>query len=157
MNVLPTRKPNRLKDYDYSSNGAYFITVCTKEKQCILSEVIVGTSIARPPEIALTRIGAVVDSAIRAIPEHYKNVKVDNYVVMPNHIHLLIRMEGDNNPTISRIIQHMKGYVTKQVGHSIWQDKSYDHVIRDENDYLIRWQYIDNNPISWLLKQDEDY
>lgn len=87
--------------------------------------------------------------------EHYENVFVDNYVIMPNHIHLIIRLQNDGGrpmvvPTISRIIQQFKGYVTKQVGMPVWQEKSYDHIIRDDYDYMIRYQYIDDNPAKWI-------
>lgn len=153
------RKPNRLKDYDYSRNGIYFITICTKEHRCILSK-IVGASTARPNETQLTNIGIVVEKGIKGIEEHYKNIFVDNYVIMPNHIHLLIRIENPDGravlaPTISRIIQQAKGYVTKQLGTSIWQKLYYDHIIRDEEDYFTKWQYIENNPAKWF--EDEMY
>ncbi|MDE6752286.1 MAG: hypothetical protein K2J59_05905, partial [Eubacterium sp.] len=71
----------------------YFITICTKEHKCILSE-IVGTSSARPNAIQLTKIGVAAEKGIKGIEEHYKNIFVDNYVIMPNHIHLLIRIEN---------------------------------------------------------------
>lgn len=150
-----TRKQYRLPNYDYSQNGAYFITICIKNKQPILSKIVVGTSSARPKLVQLTKIGAIVDKGIRGINQHYENVFVDNYVIMPNHIHLLIRIQNDNAqitpvPTISRIIQQFKGYVTKQVGKPIWQEKSYDHVIRDDYDYMVRYQYIDDNPAKWI-------
>ena len=160
--MLPKRKNNRLPDYDYSSNGAYFITICTKEKKHILSQISVGTTIGRPPVLCLSKTGRIVDNAIRQIPDLYKNVFVDNYVIMPNHIHLLIRIENENGramlvPTVSRIIQQMKGYITKRVGKPIWQEKFYDHIIRDSYDYMIRYQYIDDNPSKWLLTEDEYY
>ncbi|MDE5604805.1 MAG: transposase [Eubacterium sp.] len=157
---LQKRKPNRLKNYDYSQNGLYFITICTKEHRCILSNVIVGASIARPSEIQLTDIGITVEKGINGIEEHYKNIFVDHYVIMPNHIHLIIRIENTDGramlaPTISRIIQQFKGYVTKQLGKSIWQKLYYDHIIRNEEDYFIKQQYIENNPSKWL--EDELY
>ncbi len=160
MEQLPKRKPNRLKNYDYSKNGAYFITLCTKDRKHILSQITVGTSIARPQEIHLTETGEIVDKSIREIPNHYEGVFVDNYVVMPNHIHMIIRIERNDGramlvPTVSRIIQQMKGYATKQAGKPIWQNKAYDHIIRDDYDYMTKYQYIDDNPAKWLLKQDE--
>ncbi|MBQ6568837.1 MAG: transposase, partial [Clostridia bacterium] len=149
-------------NYDYSQTGAYFITICTKNREQVLSQITVGTSIARPYEIHLTDIGKIVDCAIKEIPNRYDGVFVDNYTVMPNHIHMIIRIENDGGramlvPTISRIIQQMKGYVTKQAGKPIWQEKAYDHIIRDDCDYMIRYKYIDDNPSNWLLKQDEYY
>jgi REP element-mobilizing transposase RayT len=160
MKQLPERKPNRLKSFDYSQNGAYFITICTKNSEHTLSHITVGTSIARPQEILLTETGRIVDKAIKEIPKRYEGVFVDNYVIMPNHIHMIIRIESYDGrpmvaPTISRIIQQMKGYATKQAGKPIWQNKAYDHIIRDDYDYMIRYQYIDDNPANWLLKRDE--
>lgn len=153
-----TRKPNRLKDYDYSQNGAYFITICTKDRKPILSVIenadeIVGASIARPFKIQLTDVGLIVDKAINGISIHYQNVFIDNYVIMPNHIHLIIRIDNNGRamlaPTISRIIQQFKGHVTKQIGESIWQKLYYDHIIRDDIDYQNIWKYIDENPAKW--------
>ncbi|MGN1328321.1 MAG: transposase [Eubacterium sp.] len=123
---LPTRKPNRLKDFDYSQNGMYFITICTKDKKPLLSQITVGVCIASPNKIKLTEKGIIVEKGIIGISKHYKNVFVDNYVIMPNHIHLIIRIDDVDGlalqaPTISHIIQHFKGYVTKQIGKPIWQ------------------------------------
>ena len=101
MEKKPTRKQYRLPDYDYSQSGAYFITICTKDRKQILSKIIVGTSIARPQEIELTEIGAIVDKGVKGIMEHYENVFVDNYVIMPNHIHLIIRLQnGSGRPLV---------------------------------------------------------
>ena len=160
MNI---RKPIRLENYDYSQNGAYFITICVKDRLPILSEIsasAVGASIARPKDIRvpkpeLTDIGLIVERAIQSIPLHYENISVDKYVIMPNHVHLLIRIDSESGramlaPTgISGIVQQMKGYVTKQYGKAIWQKSFYDHVIRSERDYLEIWQYIDGNPAKW--------
>lgn len=123
---LPKRKPNRLKSYDYSMPGAYFVTICTKERKCILWETV-GASIARPQDVILSHPGKIVDAAIRGIPKHYPAITVDKYVIMPNHIHLLLQIHGDQNGNpvstspVSIVIQQMKGYVTKQLGCSIWQ------------------------------------
>jgi len=160
---LQTRKPNRLKNYNYSQNGAYFITICTKDRKEILSAIenpmaTVGASIARP-SLKLTGVGEIVDKRINEIQNHYENVFVDNYVIMPNHIHLIIRIDNNGRamlaPTISRIIQQFKGVITKEIGNSIWQKLYYDHIIRDEYDYKNIWQYIDENPAKWF--EDELY
>ena len=150
----PARKPNRLSQYDYSTPGAYFITICTKDKRCILGSVV-GASIARPETVTLSAMGRIVEKAILQIPAHYPAVTVDQYVVMPNHVHLLLQIHTDESgrpmvaPTVSRIMQQMKGAVTKQIGQSIWQKLYHDHVIRGENDYLKIWQYIQSNPAKW--------
>ena len=147
----PKRKPNRLPDFDYSTPGAYFITICTKDRRNLFW-VDVGASIARPQ---LTKWGEITATSICDIPKHYPAISVDHYVVMPNHIHLLLQINTDTNgrpmvaPTISTVIQQLKGIVTKQIGQPIWQKLYHDHVIRGETDYLKIWEYIDNNPAKW--------
>ncbi len=147
-------KPLRLPEYDYSSKGAYFVTICTKDRRRILSRLSVEESPFSPDPV-LTGIGKIVDSSIARVPTHYPGVFVDYYVIMPNHVHLLLRFTEEDSPKLGRIIQQLKGFVTKQCGQMIWQDKYYDHVIRDENDYLIKAQYIKNNPAKWV--EDEYY
>ena len=147
----PRRKPNRLKDYDYSENGAYFITVCTKEKACLFWNV--GASTARPDGmVTLSAAGKTVEAAILNIPKVYSCVSVDKYAVMPNHIHMLLSIQACDGrampaPTISVVVQQMKGHVSKQLGKSIWQKLFHDHVVRNEMDYQKIWQYIDTNPM----------
>lgn len=92
---LIKRKQNRLTDYDYAQNGAYFITICVNDRKPILSSITVGADIIRPNNIKLTNIGKVVDYSINSILLHYDGVFVDNYVIMPNHIHMIIRIEND--------------------------------------------------------------
>ena len=148
---IPKRKPNRLPDFDYSTPGAYFITICTKDRRNLFW-TDVGASIARPQ---LTRWGKITADSICDIPKHYPAVSVDHYVVMPNHIHILLQINTDADgrpmvaPTISTVIQQLKGIVTKRIGQSVWQKLYHDHVIRGQQDYLKIWEYIDNNPAKW--------
>ena len=149
----PVRKKNRLIRYDYSQNGAYFITICTENRKCLLSHVV-GATIGRPAHVRLTHNGIVIESVIRQIEKHYGAVRVDKYVIMPNHIHLLISIDPTSGrpmvaPTISRIVQQMKGIVTKQIGRNIWQKSFHDHIIRTDSDYEMIWEYIDTNPARW--------
>ncbi len=94
---LPKRKQIRLPDYDYSSPGAYFVTICTKDRRCILSDIAVGAAICRPSELRLTAYGEIVECAIKRIPDIYPSVLIDDYVIMPNHVHLILRICTDNN------------------------------------------------------------
>ena len=108
----------------------------------------------------LTRIGQLTETAILAIPDRYPGVFVDHYVIMPNHVHLILRLDAESGrpmvvPTVGRILQQMKGWVTKQANQPVWQSRYYDHVIRDDYDYKIKYQYIDENPENWLLQYDE--
>ncbi|MBQ7219036.1 MAG: transposase [Ruminococcus sp.] len=151
---LPRRKSIRLKEFDYNSHGAYFITICTKDRAKILSQISVGTTIGRPPSLTLTPYGQIVEQAILNISTIYPSVNVDHYVIMPNHVHLIIFIEDYNGramlvPTMSRVVQQMKGYVTKRISQSVWQSRFYDHVIRSERDYRDIWDYIENNPARW--------
>ena len=107
---LPKRKRIRLQAYDYSTPGAYFVTICTRDRRCILSDIAVGAATSRPPELRLTRCGEIVALAIRNIPSVYPNVSVDHSVIMPNHVHLILRLHDDENgrmisaPTVSTIM-----------------------------------------------------
>ena len=151
----PTRKHNRLKNYDYSSPGYYFITICTKNKKTLFGKIVVGASIARPYEMILSDSGEIVKNAIERISDYYPMINVDNYVIMPNHIHLLLQIIPDKNgrpmvaPTVSVVIQQLKGAVTKQLGFSPWQKLFHDHIIRDKTDYENIWNYIEFNVLKW--------
>lgn len=147
---LQKRKQNRLNDYNYSNDGYYFITICTCNKQKILCNIVGERTTL--PQIKLSRIGEIVEKSITNIYKHYEGVSVCKYVIMPNHLHLIIIIKNGSvirSPTISNIIGQMKSYVTKQVGFCIWQRSFYDHVIRDEDDYLRICEYIENNPAKW--------
>ena len=148
------RKKNRLQEYDYSLPGIYFITICTKEHRNYFWESV-GASSARPQEVCLSAHGKIVDEAIKSIHGYYSVISVDHYVVMPNHVHLLIQINADEygrrmpSPSVSRIVQHMKGYVTKQIGFSVWQKSFHDHIVRGKQDYEKILDYIENNPSKW--------
>ncbi len=150
----PVRKKNRLTGFDYSSLNAYFITICTHQRQKLFWTAV-GAIICRPPDLPLSPCGQVVRSAIETIPQRYPAYILEHYVIMPNHIHLLLRIQADENgrpmvaPTVSTIVAQMKGVVTKQVGMNIWQKSFHDHIVRTEADYQGIWTYIDNNPIMW--------
>ncbi len=158
------RKSIRLKGYDYSQRGAYFITICTKAKRCLFWKNGVGARIARP-HFELSDIGNVVDIAINNIHEKYPAILVDKYVIMPNHIHIILMTQNEAgkvtnskmltaSPAISIVINQMKGFVTKKIGESIWQKLFYDHIIRIEAEYREIWEYVDTNPAKW---QDDCY
>ena len=154
----PTRKVNRL-NYDYSRNGAYFITICSKDKAHIFGTVeastehsSVGAGIDRP-KTNLTKIGIKVEEGVLGISQKYKIISVDKYVIMPNHVHMIITIDNFGRsmpaPTVSNIIAQLKSWVVKQLGILIWQKGFYDHVIRGWEDYENIWTYIDTNPDKW--------
>ena len=154
---LPKRKKLRLCGYDYSQNGAYFVTICTKDKAHILGE-LVGQGLC---SCRLSPIGEIVEREINNISTRFDPVQVDKYVIMPNHIHVLLtintqRQEQSPCPTTGDIICALKSLSTKAAnaqdhisGRKIWQSRYYDHIVRNEEDYLKIWQYIDENPLKW--------
>ena len=152
---LPKRKPNRLDTFDYNSCGAYFITICTQNRRNLFWDNV-GATIGRPQDVNLSRYGQIVDDAINKISSIYPIVSVDKYVILPNHIHLILRIGCSESgrpmvaPTISTVIAQMKGYVSKKIGFPVWQKLFYDHIIRNEFDYNEIWQYIENNPLKWI-------
>ena len=151
---LPKRKQNRLVEYDYSTPNAYFITVCTKNRKNLFW-MDVGAIIDRPNNVPLTNLGMIARQSIEDIPNYYSAVSVDHFVIMPNHIHLLLQINTDADgrsmiaPTVSTVVRLMKGTVSKQAGLSVWQKGFYDHVIRNDHVYREIWNYIDGNPSKW--------
>ena len=156
---MPKRKDIRLKSYNYSSAGAYLLTVCTKKRIRYLWNDV-GAPIGRPQNELLSRYGMIVDTAINKITEKYSAVSVDNYSIMPDHIHLLLVIHADEYgrpmvaPTMSRVVQQLKGYITKRIGCSIWQKSFHDHIIRNEHDYLEALKYIEHNPYKYIKDSD---
>ena len=145
-----------MKDYDYSSAGVYFVTMCVKDRKRLLGE-IVGEGLRALPKTQLTDIGLKVKDAIEFIDAQYQNISVDNYVIMPNHIHLLVRYEpptgGRGNPPLQDVIARFKSFTTHQYGKPLWQRSFIDHIIRNERDYIEHYTYIENNPIKWELDE----
>ena len=140
--MLPVRKPTRLPGYDYSAQNYYFITVCTYQKNCIFG---------KPNQ--LNEIGECVQSCIDMITTVFPNVRVDNSVVMPNHIHLILET-GENAPNISIVIGQLKTAVTKLVHQKdasiqIWQRSFHDHIIRNQQAYERIWNYVQYNALKW--------
>lgn len=143
-----SRKRNRLKNYDYSTENYYFITICVYEKKCIFGK----------PE-QLNSVGKVVEYCIDKIPEKYPGVIVDNYIIMPNHIHLILALQKKENdsymPNISHVVGQFKMSVTKQIRklnsiYPVWQRSFYDRVIRNQREYEKIWNYVEYNDQKWM-------
>lgn len=159
---FPKRKINRLKSWNYSNNGGYFITICTDNRKHILSKICVGDGFPVPQ---LTKTGQIVDDYIKNINLKYSCVTVSEYMIMPNHIHLLLLIDnngtGNPSPTVGNIIGWFKYNTTKSVneeyksaGNKLWQRSYYDHIICDEKDYMEKLNYILSNPLKWF---DDEY
>ncbi len=166
------RKLNRLNEYDYSKNGYYFITLCTKDGIEYFGKI-------ENEEMILNQFGETAERCWKEIPNHYDNVEIDEFVIMPNHIHGIISINDDNDkwtehcsvPTnttnterryglLSKIIKSFKNVVIKDIHEKFsdnkfqWQRSFYDHVIRNEKSlYEIR-EYIIYNPLKWDLEKN---
>ena len=141
---LPVRKSPRIPYYDYGRPNYYFITICTHNKICYFGNCD-----------TLNELGQIAEKCILCIPECYPNVTVDNYVIMPNHVHaILIFKEAAEKDTLSRVIGQYKMAVTKKI-HCInpnivvWQRSFHDHIIRNQHSYEKIWKYISDNPRKW--------
>ena len=161
---LPKRKHPRLKGFDYSSNGAYFITICTENRRCVLSR-IVGRGLA-PAEVEYTEYGKIVDQQLLLLEERYEDAKIGPYVIMPNHIHLILNLSRSETagasprPTVMDIVCTFKSIATRECRHRglatrLFQRSFHDHIIRDRNDYEEIYRYIYENPLAW--EKDELY
>lgn len=155
---LPKRKPNRLPHYSYSTPGAYFITICVEGKKCVLSDIVGGDDLDAP-QVSLTKMGHIVQRNIE-FSKQIPGIHVDKYVVMPNHIHLILLIDGTTtsgtssspsptNAMIPHFVSTLKRFCHREIGIKIFQRSYHDHVIRDEMDYLKIWEYVDNNPVRW--------
>ena len=154
MEQYPKRKSNRLEGWDYSQAGCYFVTVCTQNRESLFWDV--GAAISRPEKPSLSPLGKTAEQAIRELPLHYPHAAVEHYVVMPNHVHLLVtigaadgRILSAPTKSLSTMIAQMKRVVSKAAGRPIWQKSYHDHIIRSETDFLSVWNYITGNPSRW--------
>ncbi len=160
---FPDRKPLRLSEYDYSTAGAYFITFCTHNREHTLSRTV--GAIHESPALQLTEYGRIVDGIIGTLPPHL-HAAVDRYVIMPNHIHLiLVITQEDMRRAIRESPLQGRSVISKTVGYikmnaskairarfgavDVWQRGYHDHVIRNMADYEAIAAYIGENPIRW--------
>ncbi len=158
---LPKRKPTRLKNYDYSSEGAYFITICTHNRKNLFSNIV--GAIHESPESKLNSNGEIADFYIQKLNDRFELI-IDKYIIMPNHIHLIAVIEKNERSIrestlqkralISKAMGYLKMNVSRDIHkngyiQNIWQRSFHDHIIRDEKDYLKIWNYIDTNPQKW--------
>ena len=174
---LPKRKSTRLKNFDYSSAGAYFVTICVRDRMQILSEIVrtditsanktigiaVGEGLA-PPEITvkLKPCGEIVKEQLQLIETRFLGVTVEDYVIMPDHIHAVIFLHGkaggaSPSPTLDDVICAFKSLTSRSCKQKygiekMFQRSSAEHIVRDREDYETRRKYIYENPKRWYYK-----
>ena len=153
----------RLPKADYNGTGAYFITICTKNRCCLLSR-IVGTGVPDGPHVELLPYGKIAEKYIKQLNKFYNHISVESSVNMPTHIHFLLFVKAPDGPSrtpvptmqnsvISRFVSTFKRFCNKEYGENIWQYRSYDHIIRNRQDYDEHIQYIYENPIRWYYDE----
>ncbi len=170
----PSRRSPRLKGYDYSQNGAYFVTICTQNRECLFGEIVAG-EMRRNEFGEIARLEWLQTAALRP------DVELDAFVVMPNHIHgILLIVEGAVGTqravslpsqsasfgkllsgSLSTIIRSYKSAVTKRInelrnipGVAVWQSRYYDHIIRNEASLSSIREYIYSNPARWQMDNE---
>lgn len=170
MPTYPNRRSIRLKGYDYSQEGLYFLTLCCQDRICRFGKAVNG-------EMVLNETGKIAEGCWLQIPEHFPNVVLHEFVIMPNHIHGIVEIVGAKNfspenqtdqndqakdfppqpgtsKTVGSIVRGFRIGVTKWVQQKteiqhLWQRDYYEHIIRDEKAYHNISRYIQNNPLNW--------
>jgi len=169
--VIKKRRSVRLKNYDYSHPGAYFVTVCAHEKKCLFGKNVES-------RMELNALGKIVEKHWMEIPKHFQTVSLDQFIVVPNHIHgiLIVNVDGRgmacHAPTPRRfgkpvsnslptVVGSFKSAVSKTINESrnglrttVWQRNYYEHVIRNEKDLKAIREYIEQNPLKWSLDEE---
>ena len=155
----PKRKPRRLEGFDYSSTNAYLITICSHNHNMVFGNVIHGDEM-NPSVCQLSKYGEIAKQELLALTQRYPYITLDNYIIMPNHIHILFSLHETNGtprPGISDIVCTFKSLTTRKCRQAgfpqspLFQDSFNDVIIRSEAHYLNTWHYIDINPIKWSL------
>jgi REP element-mobilizing transposase RayT len=164
------RRSIRLKEYDYAQPGAYFVTIVAFRRNYLFGEIV-------DKEMQLNEFGSIADECWRAIPEHFPDVELGTYIVMPNHVHGIIvihesrssmgvrarhasPVQKPSNPrgfkrgSIGAIVASFKSAVTRRIGRErkimgVWQRNYYEHIIRDEKEWDRIHRYIECNPSRW--------
>ena len=178
--TLPKRKELRIKQHDYSSTGAYFVTICVKDRKPILSALIQSVGVgahddpqnaavsSAEPQIRLTAVGRIVEKNLLS-SENIPGVKIDRYVIMPDHIHAIIFLDSEQyikrkdgssraptptNEMLPHVISTFKRFCAKEIGNNVFQRGSIEHIVRDKEDYETRASYISANPARRYYRKD---
>ena len=161
------RRSIRLRGYDYSQSGAYYLTICTYKRKCIFGEIVDGTMVSN-------ECGKILDYCWSDLPNHYHHIKLANHVIMPNHFHGIVIIsvgagykpaptETEPAPTdpqtthaLPEIVRGLKTFSARRIneyrntpGIPVWQRNYYEHIIRDEESLARISKYIVENPARW--------
>jgi len=158
LNALHRRKSVRLRGYDYTCSGYYFVTICTVNRQCLLGQTENGL-------VRLNCSGEIVKRVWQSIPVFCRDIEIDEFVVMPNHLHGIVVIPevqpGSSRVSLSVVMQRFKSMVIRELRDrggllqkTIWQRSFNDHIIRNNKSLNNIRQYIRNNPTQWMFDCD---
>ena len=153
---LPNRKRLRLFDFYYGTPGTYFITICTIDRQPLLSRTQYDKA-TDSASVILSQHGKIVDKQLQQMRTFYPTISILHHVIMPNHVHLILNVTDEEtantaprqHSAVSRFISTFKRFCNKESGAKLWQRGFHDHIIRDLADYERHLRYIEENPIRW--------
>ena len=163
LKELPVRKYPRLKGYNYSQSGSYFVTFCVRDRHALLGRVV-STGDQNRSTVELTDLGIEVQQSIEYIQTDDRGVEISKYLIMPNHVHMIITLTGcapgiavgHGSPTLQSLVGRIKSYTAKRWNEmcytdhlTFWQRSFHEHIIRNKSEYLAICQYIDDNPAKW--------
>jgi REP element-mobilizing transposase RayT len=167
---LRHRRSIRLKGYDYSKAGAYFVSICVQKRECLLGDIV-------NDEMVLNDVGRVVSDSWTWLGTQYDHVELDEYMIMPNHLHGVVIIQSwggsrtalpssqtaptSNLKSLGRIIGAFKTVSTKHINEMrrtpsvrLWQRNYYEHIVRDENELMRIREYMENNPLKWEFDRE---
>ena len=148
MDNFQRRKQTRLEDHNYTEPGFYFLTLCAFEKRKIFSEVI-------GKNIRMSQPGKILEQCWTELPRFVRNVSLDAHVIMPNHVHGIIRLNEENETPLGQVIRNFKSVSTRKIRQTsqktcdVWQKNYYERVIRNERELNLIRLYIKLNPLMW--------
>jgi REP element-mobilizing transposase RayT len=171
------RRSIRLKEYDYSGTGAYFVTLCTWQRECLFGEICLPVGAgskpaleSEQPSMIMNEFGKMIEFTWHDLPNHTRNIRLDTFIIMPNHIHGIVVIEDraglvragyeraglEPAPTLSEIVRQFKTFSSRRInkqrdnpGCPVWQRNYHERVIRDEKELSAIRAYIENNPRKW--------
>jgi putative transposase len=154
MTIDKNRKSLRLPHYDYATPGAYFLTICVADRACLLGSVTDG-------KVVLSRGGRIVEETWRTLPSHYPHIELDEFVVMPNHMHGLLVIREDGSHPLPELVRAFKSFSAREINKAptgsrrpLWQRGYHEHVVRGEKDLNAIRGYIQNNPLQWEMDEE---
>ncbi len=167
----PKRKILRLQGYDYDLPGEYFVTICAYRHRCLFSRIVPKDGVGalhEAPVVALSCVGKAVESVLLSLPQRYAPLAIEDYVIMPNHLHILFVLpsgteralreaplpDPEQRSVIAKAVGYLKMNVSKQIHRTdpelmLWQSRYHDHIVRTPEDSLRIREYIRNNPARW--------